>query len=319
MSSPSTLNVKSLYDIVNASDVPARILDNAAVDAGICRTHLLRKAFLGGALSDILKEIEKLAAEMSLWDIWRGRKKSFETLKAELYQLQAKAKEAGLEKQELPVLQQITRKWKSKVETESSKKIGVDASATITTGGPRIAANASVADFDRSLNDNELYNEYSDVVLRSFPFDEIISRVQELLEESGLKKVVIFFDDFSELSLLDQRLFVDVILAPLNNSSNEAIKLKIAGYPGRVYYGRIDATKVDTIGIDFATLYESIEVQAMEVAAIDYAHRLMLTRFRLFGEKIEDYFDPSIPIRKRMAMAHCVDGSSSIRVNLREP
>jgi hypothetical protein len=61
-----------------------------------------------------------------------------------------------------------------------------------------------------------------------------------LLDEGELKRVVVFFDDFSELNLLDQRLFVDVVLAPLNNSSNEAVKLKIAGYPGRVYYGKID-------------------------------------------------------------------------------
>jgi hypothetical protein len=42
-------------------------------------------------------------------------------------------------------------------------------------------------------------------------------------------------------------LFVDVVLSPLNNPSNEAIKLKVAAYPGRVYYGKIDPGKADTI------------------------------------------------------------------------
>ena len=89
---------------------------------------------------------------------------------------------------------------------------------------------ATLSDFDKSLDDNELYNEYSDIVLRSFPFDQIITEIRNLIAECGLKRLVVFFDDFSELKFVDQRLFVDVILAPLNNASNEAVKLKIAGY-----------------------------------------------------------------------------------------
>lgn len=90
---------------------------------------------------------------------------------------------------------------------------------------------------------------------------------------------------------MDQRLFVDVVLAPLNNASNERVKLKIAGYPGRVYYGKIDPSKVDTISLDFSTLYEATEVQEMERAAVNYANRLLRRRFDAFGENIEDYFD----------------------------
>jgi len=48
--------------------------------------------------------------------------------------------------------------------------------ATIT--GIKVGSHASVSDFDKSLDDSELYNQYSDVVLRSFPFDEIISELK---------------------------------------------------------------------------------------------------------------------------------------------
>jgi hypothetical protein len=130
----------------------------------------------------------------------------------------------------------------------------------------------------------------------------IIWEVQDLLAESGLKRLVVFFDDFSELRFVDQRLFVDVVLAPLNNSSNEAIKLKIAGYPGRVYYGRIDATKIDTISLDFSDLYEASEVQTMEQSAVNYATRLLTTRFSAFGEDIADYFDTSVPLEEHLRL-----------------
>jgi len=71
--------------------------------------------------------------------------------------------------------------------------------------------------------------------------------------------------------------------------------LKIAGYPGRVYYGRIDRQqKSITLSLDFSALYEAAEVQTMEKAAIDYATRLLATRFDAFGEDMAAYFDPSV-------------------------
>jgi DNA-binding transcriptional ArsR family regulator len=296
------IDVKSLYDIVNSAEVPARTVDADQIDIGVCRAHLLRKAFLGGTIAEILREVDRLMSDLSLWDVWIGKKKSFEGMKAELSTLQSKVRQTALERQELPVLQQITSKCKSRKESEQTNKRDAKVGASIGATGPKASIGASVADFDRSLSDNELYNEYSDVVLRSFPFAEIISKIQELLTDCNLKKLVIFFDDFSELSLLDQRLFVDVVLAPLNNSSNETIKLKIAGYPGRAYYGRIDATKVDTICLDFAALYEAVEVQSMEASAVEYAERLLTTRFTEFGENITDYFDSTVALSDHMRL-----------------
>src|SRR5262249_18746846 len=115
-------------------------------------------------------------------------------------------------------------------------------------------------------------------------------------------RLIVFFDDFSELNYIDQRLFVDVVLSPLNNSSKEAVKLKIAGYPGRVYYGRIDPTKVDTISLDFAALYEAAEIQTMEQSAIDYVTRLLKTRFEAFGENLSDYFDSVVSLDQHMRL-----------------
>src|SRR5690606_36385107 len=90
-----------------------------------------------------------------------------------------------------------------------------------------------------------------------------------------------------------QKLFVDVILSPLNNSSDEKVKLKVAAYPGRVYYGNIDPGKIDTIRLDFYEIYKSNDLQTMESRSIDYTERLLRTRFDEFGEEIEQYFDPS--------------------------
>jgi hypothetical protein len=69
-----------------------------------------------------------------------------------------------------------------------------------------------------------------------------------------------------------------------------------------VYYGKIDPSKVDTLSIDFCSLYETTEVQEMEAAAIDYATRLLSNRFRAFGEDLANYFDPSTPLAEHMKL-----------------
>ena len=43
-----------------------------------------------------------------------------------------------------------------------------------------------------------------------------------------------------------------------------------------MYYGKIDSTKVDTVCLDFASLYEAADVQSMENSAVEYTRRLVL-------------------------------------------
>ena len=76
--------------------------------------------------------------------------------------------------------------------------------------------------------------------------------------------------------------FVDTVLAPLNNWSNELIKFKVAGYPGRIYLSKIDATKIDEIYLDTYKLYGLSDVTSMEDKAIDFTKRLIKNRFNYY-------------------------------------
>lgn len=287
------LDVKSLYDLVSVREIINISENNKNIDSGIIHSHLLRKAFLARISAEIIKSIAIECEEMSIWDKWLGRKKTFEELKNDLSEIHHQLSQAKLEDSEIPVLRTITKSWKHSVQGEEETERRMSLDANVDPISARISGSASIKDFEKSLDDKELYENYSEVVLRSFPFERIISKINSLLEESDLKRLVVFFDDFSELTFLDQKLFVDIILSPLNNSSREMVKLKIAGYPGRVYYGRIDSTKVDTLSLDFAALYEATEVQSMESSAVEYTKRLLTTRFSSFSVDIEDYFDTS--------------------------
>ncbi|HYP01152.1 MAG TPA: hypothetical protein VER76_13250, partial [Pyrinomonadaceae bacterium] len=141
-----------------------------------------------------------------------------------------------------------------------------------------------------------------DVILRSFPFISFLDEVRNLLDEAGLKRLIIFFDDFSEIEWINQKLFVDVILSPLNNTSDERVKLKVAGYPGRIYYGKIDPSKVDTLSLDFSSLYKDVDVQSAEESAVNYTTRLIQKRFSAFGENFEDYLDSSDSVSSIMRL-----------------
>lgn len=302
------IDVKSLYDVLDANNIPERELDNTGISSVAYRAHILRKIMLGKVIAELLKEIGESCDKLTLLERWKGVKKQYDELINSLHNIGDRVKSARLENHEIPVLQKITSQLRSKKQQESSSTASI--SASIQSNSKLFQSEisgeiaGSLSDFDKTLDDNDIYNEYSDVVLKSFPFSEIIDEIKTLISESGMIRLVAFFDDFSELDIVNQRLFVDVILSPLNNSSNEAVKLKIAGYPGRVYYGKIDPGKADTISLDFSDLYEASEVQEMERSASDYAHRLLETRFSTFGEDIENYFDvtSSTPIEVHMSM-----------------
>lgn len=241
------IDVKSLYDVLDANEIPDTELSSVGISNIAYRSHMLRKAMLGKVIIELLKEICESCNRLTLLERWRGAKKQYDELMESLRLIGEKVKNSRLEKHEIPVLQKITNQLRTKQQQEISKtttasgKCAGKISPVKATGSLEVTG--MLSDFDKSLDDTDIYNEYSDVVLKSFPFSEILEEIQILLTESGLQRLVAFFDDFSELKFVDQRLFVDVILSPLNNSSNEAVKLKIAGYPGRVYYGKIDPRK----------------------------------------------------------------------------
>lgn len=119
---------------------------------------------------------------------------------------------------------------------------------------------------------------YGDILMRVFNIKEMIARLKSVLDTAGVKHLYIFVDDFSELPEDAMRVVVDSLLAPLNNWSDELIKFKVAAYPGRVYYGQIDKTKIDEIALDLFSLYGTTDVSDMEEKGIDFTRRLIERR-----------------------------------------
>lgn len=289
------VDVKSLHELLKTSEAVVQTVEDSAISEPVWRAHAIRKNFLGAVIADLVKELKRAYESRNLIQKWVSKARTYHEVIGELEDLAELVKTAKLTQEEIPILRTITIKSKEGNKATGSSKANAKLDAKLAIKS-EVKASAGYEQFDENIADNELYQEYADAVLRSFPFQELLRQIRELLSGAGFTRLFVFFDDFSELAWIDQKLFVDVILSPLNNASDEAVKLKIAGYPGRIYYGKIDPGKIDTVGLDFYQLYKSQEIQASEAAAVNYLERLLAARFKGFGEQITDYFEKSTPM-----------------------
>lgn len=120
--------------------------------------------------------------------------------------------------------------------------------------------------------------------IRIFSIHSILKRIKDILYKNKIKKVYLFIDDFSELSKQSQKVVVDSLISPIITSYNDTFKIKIAAYPGRIYLGNIDSTKIPTISLDFYDAFEqsTTNYSGVEKAAIDYIKRTLEKRLEVF-------------------------------------
>jgi DNA-binding MarR family transcriptional regulator len=176
--------------------------------------------------------------------------------------------------------QSLTDKFSAEAHGDGSISLS---STNVSLGGKLSSDSTNVSNKTRS-------EEYSAVIIRTFNLTKIIEDLRSVLNRIGIKRLYVFIDDFSELPEEAMHIFVDTVLAPLNNWSSELIKFKIAAYPGRIYLGDIDLTKIDQIYIDLFKLYGDCDVSTMEDKSTDFTRRLIDSRFRHYVCKRFSYF-----------------------------
>ncbi|MBS1092889.1 hypothetical protein JK208_15050 [Gluconobacter sp. Dm-74] len=284
-SASAYVDIKTVYE---AADVDPTIPSQLA-EAGLALSEkdlkrvLLYRGFIRAVLADVTKELQQ-AVNSSIFDkiIDRsGLKRS--DISGAIQDLL----DGSFESQFTDVTAIRTAAAKVDRETVRDRKattelgLEIEASATGTSGNGK----AKHTKENNSSVKNTSSEEYSDLVLSTFNIVGVIEGLQKILLSIGVKRIFIFIDDFSELPEEAMRVFVDTILSPLNNWSNEFIKFKVAAYPGRVYFGKIDPTKVDEIYLDLYKLYGEKDVSTMEEKATDFTRRLIESRFHHFLNK----------------------------------
>lgn len=302
---PCYLDVKTIYDAAHSEFLNLDYLAEYLPPKTI-KKYLIERSFLQSVLKKIIEEIdlryntfyEKL---MQLF----GETKAQET-KAKIEKLRKLIEDnEALKDIEIPIIKNITSKKKT---FDENKTLKTD--TTKDSLGIRVNSNEPKAGLDISdesseskgtVTSTELEEGFSSVFLQVFQIKTFIEDIKEILKSVSIRHIVVLLDDFSEIEDYALKTFVDVVLAPLNNWSDEFIKFKIAAYPNRIYYGKIDPGKVDTINLDFYNLYSEFDRSKMEEGAIDFTKRIIEKRFQHFVKKpASTFFDTS-----KLSMDEC--------------
>ena len=198
---------------------------------------------------------------------------------------------------EVPSLQKISISKKLSAEkageTALSKDSKLAGKTSPTDLGVDVSSSINRTTKDSRKNLSELEEQFSDVFLKVFQIKSFINQLKEILSILEIRSLVILLDDFSEIPDHSMRIFVDVILAPLNNWSEEFIKFKVAAYPNRIYFGKIDQGKIDKINLDFYDLYSTrVNKSVMEEKSVDFTQRLIEKRINYFtSQSVKHFFD----------------------------
>lgn len=281
------IDVKTLYESSQIDPSLAERLarDNSGLSIDELQKLLIYKNFLKTVIDEIKTELKK-RAESTLWE---RVKSTFSGGLDELFNDLDELIRSIDEDRFTSILSARTvktaQKQGTKEEAKSSDAVGVDVGreSSLTVRGAE-----SHSDETSQLREAE----FIDVLMRVFSIKEFLSEIKALLSKLAIRNLYVLIDDFSELPEQAMRVVVDVLLAPLNNWSDEFIKFKIAAYPGRVYYGAIDKTKIDEVFLDSYRLYGTSDVSTMEDKAVDFTRRLVERRLQHYaGCGLETYLD----------------------------
>jgi len=280
------VDIKTIYESSQVdTGLAGKIQERAdALPIDTLNRLLLHREFIRQFIYAIKDELKR-RIKSSMWE--QVREKVTKT-NAELFEALDELLEDANDQKFVSVLgvKAVAQKSAGKNEDRSSREFAAKLAVKET---PAAEFNASMKKEHAGTTSTE--ESFSDILLHTFDIRELLLRLKSLLTNLGIRNLYLLIDDFSELPADAMKTVVDVLLAPLNNWSDEFIKLKVAAYPGRIYYGAIDKTKIDEVYLDVYRLYGLFDVARMEDSATDFTKRLVLGRLDHYIRKEDhDYF-----------------------------
>lgn len=285
------IDIKTVYE---SAEVDVGLLQkleaqSSALTIEQSKRLLLYRAFIRAVFKDAQVELRKQLESSISTQIWEG----FTGKRSDVITSIDEILEAAFEGDYLDVtgIKADDVKEHSRTKDANSEKLSANTRASASTKGvASIDLGASEEDSWSSEAESGNEHAFARVLLRAFDIIGVMSQLSEALSAIGVRKLFLFIDDFSELPKEAMTVFVDTIMGPLNNWSNELVKFKVAAYPGRVYYGQIDRTKIDEIFLDPSRMYGTGDVTTLEEKTADFTRRLIDNRIQYFCGMSADKF-----------------------------
>lgn len=170
---------------------------------------------------------------------------------------------------------------------QSFKRINESNNNKASSANVKISETPSIELSSNSTSVQSVKSEFEQTLVKYLDIKKsLINNLIKIKEILQIDHLYIFLDDYSEIDEEAQKIFMDWFIAPLDNLSDDFVKFKIAAYPNRFYYGRLDNSKIDEISLDFFDAFYSFEkivnISKMETLALDYTKRLIKKRLDLF-------------------------------------
>ena len=288
---PCYIDVKTVFESSQAQEISSQYLSDF-LDTETLKKYLISRCFIQNVLMQIYDEVDKQRKTFFTTIVNKFSGNTDEKIKERIKGLQAKVKNnEKLTEIELPVLKQRKIKIGSSDRTNSNATMSANSNFNLSDDiGISSGLHSELS--KGTENNHDFETEFSEVMLKVFEVKNIISELQNILEAIGIFHLVIMLDDVSEIDGVALKMFIDTVVAPLNNWSNEFIKFKIAFYPNRVHYGNIDPGKIDTINLDFYNLYSGFDKNRMEENAVNFTKRLLENRFTYYSISISLNYSP---------------------------
>ncbi|MGB1563971.1 MAG: hypothetical protein ACPHN2_20970 [Sinimarinibacterium flocculans] len=269
------VDIKTVYESAQIDDGLRVRLESmeSAMPPETLRQLLLYRAFLREVVSEIKNELRKVVQS----SLWHRIKEGFSGTQAELFADLDELLDDASEEKFMRALgvHVVSTKASAESSNEASTTASVKAQIAAT---PSFAGSAAAS--EKVAGGESIERAYTDVLIPALSIKEFIVRLKVLLERLGIRNLVVVVDDFSELPEGAMHVVVDALIAPLNNWSDEFVKFKIAAYPGRIYFGAIDKTKIDEIYLDSYRLYGGSDVTTMETSGSAFIQRLIESRLK---------------------------------------
>lgn len=287
---PCYVDVKTIYESSQAQVVNQQYL-HEYFDGKQLSTYLMARNFIQSVLKRIYEEIDLQRVNFFSKIVGNISGNGNEEIKNQIKALRMQIDDNSImQSVEIPVLQQI--KTKSGNERSNSQTDTISANIGNSVSVDSLGMSSKIdGENTRSIEIQNLHEEeYTDILLKVFQVKKVIESIKTILKKMKITKLVVMLDDVSEIDGEALKLFIDTIVAPLNNWSDEFVKFKIAFYPGRVHYGAIDPGKIDKVQLDFYELYSEFDSTRMEENAIDFTKRLLDNRFEYYKLDISKFF-----------------------------
>lgn len=278
------IDTKTIYENVSNKS----FVNELDIDEQIFKEYMIKRSFVKYILKEVLEKIEH-KIQISLFERFVKAihlSKKHDAIKKIGFLRDLIDNNEHLSEIEIPMLIKVSKEKVNEKTKENEKSAGVKVG---------LKEQSFELGTKHTNGEKKSYtDQFSKTLITVFDINGFIDKLKNIMLDIDIKKAFILLDDFSEIDDPDITTFVDTVLMPLNNWSDQFFVFKIAAYPHRFYLGGIDQSKIDKVYLDFYNLHASKDIKTMENASIDFTKRLLEKRINYFSKDSVDflsYFD----------------------------